>query len=118
MQLNSPGHGAFCAIMIALGVQGVITGQLTAVWEPVPAGVPSHELLAYLCALISLGCGTGLLWRRTRAPAARWLLGFLLLWLLAFRGPPVVQAPTSQQAWSGLGETAVMVAGAWVLYAW
>src|SRR6202012_2275285 len=81
-------------------------------------GVPAREVLAYLCAFISLGSGIGLLWRRTAAVAARALLLYLLVWLLLLRVPPIFRAHTAQDTWSGLGETAVIVAGAWVLYAW
>ena len=86
-------------------------------WEPVPKGVPAREVLAYLCAVVSLASGIGLLWQRTAAPAARVLLAYLLLWLLLLRMPEIFLAPTVDSYWPAC-QTAVMVAGAWVLYAW
>jgi uncharacterized membrane protein len=118
MRIAGLGHAAFAAVMIALGIQGLITGEFTAVWQPVPRGVPAREGLAYLCAFISLASGTGLLWRRTAASAARVLLAYLLLWVLLFRVREILRAPVAILSWDGCAETAVMVAGAWVLYAW
>jgi len=112
------GHAFFAAVMIVLGILGFVKGQFTPVWQPVPKGLPAREVLIYLCASISLAGGLGLLWRRAAATAARVLLAYLLLWMLAFRVRDVVLAPTVQDSWSGWGETAVIVAGAWVLYAW
>ena len=113
----SVGQVLLALTLIALGIQGLMTADFTAVWEPVPKRVPARALLIYLCAVVSLGSGVGLLLRRSAAPAARVLLGWLLLWLLLFRLPVVLRAPATVGSWEGCAETVVIVAGAWALYA-
>jgi uncharacterized membrane protein len=104
--------------MVGLGILGLLTGNFSPVWSPVPKGVPAREVLVYVCALCSLGSGLALFWRRTAAPAVRLLFALLVLWFLFFRIPGLFRLPATQDAWSGAGETAVMVAAAWVLYDW
>jgi uncharacterized membrane protein len=118
MRIASVGHAVFAAILIALGVTGLIKGDFTAIWQPVPKPVPARDVLAYLCAFVSLASGVGLLGRRAAAAAARVLLAYLLLWTLLLRMRAIVLAPTAFGSWDGCAETTVMVAGAWVLYAW
>jgi uncharacterized membrane protein len=117
MRIASTGHAVFAAAMVALGILGLAQGHFAPIWDGVPKSLPAREALAYLCALISLACGIGLLWRRTAAAAARLLFLYLLLWLLAFKVRFIVTGPLVEGSYQTCGETAVMVAGAWVLYA-
>jgi hypothetical protein len=55
--------------MITLGILGLIKGDFA-------KSVPAREVLAYLCAFISLASGIGLLWRRTAVIAARLVLAY------------------------------------------
>ena len=118
MRIVSWGHAVFAATMIALGIMGLIKGDFTSTWSGVPRDLPLRETLMYLSALVSLICGIGLLWWRTAVVASRVLLAYLLFWLLLFRVPHIFSAPTAIDTWWGLGDTAVMVAAAWTLYAW
>lgn len=118
IRIATVGHALFAAAMIWLGAMGLGKGDFVQVWQPVPAWVPAREVLAYLCALISLASGIGLLWQRTAAVASRVIFASLMVWLLVLRLPPFFyQTPVVLVAWT-FGSTAVMVAAAWVLYVW
>lgn len=117
-RISSVGHAVFAVILIGLGVLGLVKGDFDSTWPQVPKTLPGREALAYLSALVYLGCGIGLLWRRTAAIASRLLLGYLLLWLLLASLPGVfLLHPTLLAAWE-FGKVAMMVAAAWVLYVW
>jgi uncharacterized membrane protein len=118
MRIASVGHAVFAATMIALGILGLVRGDFTSVWQSVPKAFPGREVLVYVCALVSLACGVGLLLPRIAAVAARVLVVYLLLWLLLFKGRFVLADPTSAVAYETCGETAVILAAAWALYAW
>jgi uncharacterized membrane protein len=72
----------------------------------------------YLCAFISLISSVGLLLQRAAVVASGVLFIYLLAWLMLFRIPLIFRAPTSTVTWWACGETAVMLASAWVLCAW
>ena len=117
MRIASVGHVVFAVTMIALGIMGLIKGDFTVIWQPVPKGIPAREALAYFCAFVSIACGIGLLWQRTAALAARVLLACFLFWLLVFNLPGLFRGITVDVYWSTC-KIAVMTAGAWVLYTW
>lgn len=115
MRITGAGRAIFAAIMIALGIQGLVKGDFTAVWQLALTGIPGREALIYLCASISLASGIGLLWKGTAALAARVLLASLVLWFLVWRVRALFIATLVDSTWS-CGETMAMMAGAWVLY--
>jgi len=118
MRIASHGHAVFAATMMAVGLLGLINGDFAPVWQPVPKSLPAREVLAYVCAFVSLACGVGLFLPRIAAVAARVLVVYSLLWLLLFKARFVITDPTAAVSYETCAETAVILAGAWVLYAW
>ena len=114
MRIASVGHAVFAVNLIGLGLLGLIKGDYAVVWQPVPKAVPA---LVYVCSLVSLVSGIGLIWQRTAVLAARVLLACLLLWLLLLRLPEIFLAPNVEFWWAAC-KVAVMAAATWVLYAW
>ena len=107
----------FATTMVALGILGLSKGDFIVIWQPVPKSFPGRETLVYVCALISLASGVGLVWQRTAAIAARVLLLWFLLWLLIWRLPAFARGFTVDVYWAAC-QTAVMLSAAWVLYNW
>ena len=117
MRVASVGHAFFAAIMIALGILGLLKGDFTVIWQPVPDGLPARVVLIYLCAIISLASGIGLFLQRAAAPAARVFTAYLLLWLLLLRVAGIFLA-SNVGTWWPAAQVAVMLAAAWVLCVW
>ena len=98
----------FATTMIALGIVGLCKGDFTTIMQPVPKGLPGRETLVYLCNLISVASGIGLLWQRTATIAARLLLLWFLLWLLLLRLPGFFRGFTVDVYWPAC-QTSVML---------
>lgn len=118
MRIASVGHGVFAAALVAVGVTGLIKSEYAAIWDGVPKAFPGRELLPYLCSLVAIGCGLGLLWPRSAPVASRVLLAYLLAWTIAFKVRFIILAPLQEGSYQTTGENAVSVAAAWVLYTW
>jgi uncharacterized membrane protein len=118
MRIAGVGHALFAATLVACGIFGLVRGDFAPIWDVVPKDFPTREGLIYLCAAVSLICGAGLFFQRTAGTTSRVLFAYLLLWMVLFRVPLIVQAPMVEGSYQNWGETAVLVSGAWVLYAW
>lgn len=111
----SPGQMVFAVILVALGILGIVKHDFTPLWNPVSDGLPARSALVYLCAVLTLTSGIGLLWSRTAILAARALLAGQLLWFLLLRVRNVILSPTFGVFWPAF-VTAVLVAAVWTLY--
>jgi uncharacterized membrane protein len=118
MRIASLGHAVFAVMMIAFGLVGFIEGKFAPIWLPVAHATPARELLIYLCAFVALAGGVGLLLKAAAPIAARGLFVYLALWMLLFKVPFITRAPLQEASYQSTGETAVLVAAAWVLATW
>jgi uncharacterized membrane protein len=112
-----PSRAVFAAVLIGFGLIGFIYGSSSEIWERIPTLMPGRPVIIYLCAVVELGTGIGLLVPRGITLACRILVIFLLLWLILLKLPVLIAAPGSMVRWESFGELAAMLAGAWCLFA-
>ncbi len=103
--------------LVAVGVLNLVSGDFARQWQPVATWAPGHAVLARLSGLVVLACGAALLSKRATLLASRVLFGYLLLWIVTVKVPPVLRAPLIEVNWESLGEIAVLTAAGGVLYA-
>src|ERR1043165_2277053 len=115
MKIVRISHAVFALVLIWLGILGLMKGDFAPGVAPVPASLPGRQVLVYLCAVICIACGGGLLLKRTATWAARVLFVWLLLWLLLLRVPWMF-VEFGVGTWWAASSTAVITAAAWALY--
>lgn len=116
MRITSVAHVVFAATLLAMGLVSLATGQFGALWESGPRTGLAHSILVRLTAAVSV-TGLCLVWRRTAVLASGAILSLLVAWLLVIKGLIVVRTPLVPVVYETAGETAVMAAGAWALFA-
>lgn len=106
-----------CAVgLLGLGVLTLVCGDFALVWQPVAAWFPARTALAYLTGALEVAVALGLLFPATVAWAVRILLPGLVLWQL-LKVPDIFAAPAVEGVYLGFGETAILLAGGWTLFA-
>ena len=104
--------------MVALGLRGLAFGDFAGVWQRIPiAHLPAHAAFVYLAALVELATGLGILVPRVAKVSAATMSAFALLWMVLLKFPAIVYAPSMEAVWLGAGEIAVILAGAWAVFA-
>jgi uncharacterized membrane protein len=117
MSTMRPSRAAFAAALTGLGILGLVYGNSSEIWEPIPMSLPGRPVVMYLCSLVTLATGIGLVRRSSAVLASRVLLPFLLLWLVLLKLPALLLAPQIVVGWESFAETAALSAGGWCLFA-
>jgi uncharacterized membrane protein len=102
--------------LLGLGVLGLVYGDFAMVWQPVAAWIPGRTTLAYVVAALECAVALGLLFRATSALAVRVLFPGVILWQL-LKLPVIILGGTHEGAYLSWGETALLLAGGWTLFA-
>jgi uncharacterized membrane protein len=106
----------FALGMMSVGVLTLVLGYQVLLFRPVPpAWIPWLKAIGYASGVLMVGTGAGLVFERSAHVATRILLPFLLAWTLS-RVPVVISDPGREISWFGVGEIAVLAAGAMVLF--
>ncbi len=108
---------AFASGMIALGAMGLVFRDFALIWGPLPGWFPRPAAMAVACALVALAAGIALLFRRSAPAAALAAFVYVALWWGLLKVPPVLRAPLTELTWLDCGMYAMLLAGAWTLFA-
>jgi uncharacterized membrane protein len=108
---------ALCALgLFGLGILALVYGDFALVWQPVAPWFPARTALAYLTGALEVVAALGLLVSATSRWAIRILLPGIVLWQL-LKVPDLLAGPSHEGVYLSYGETAILLAGAWTLFA-
>jgi uncharacterized membrane protein len=113
---QQPGLTVFALGMTGLGALGLVLGDFAMQWQPVAQWFPARTVLAYGAAVLMVVCGIALLFQATVKWAVRVLFAYSIVWAL-LKMPAIVVAWKHEGVWLAFGEIAVLMAGAWTLFA-
>lgn len=117
MDAMTRSDGIFAAGLAGYGLVCLVFGDFGLQWQPVPNGVPGRTALAYLNGVLLVAGGVLLLWPKSALTAARFLAGYLALWVVLLKLPKVLAAPLTVLPWLGFTEILSLAAGALMLAA-
>jgi uncharacterized membrane protein YphA (DoxX/SURF4 family) len=108
----------FATGMMCVGALVLVYGYSVLLFEPPPSAWEGWlRPVGYAVGLIILTTGLGLLFERSARQSIRILLPFLFIWTLT-RVPVIVSDPLREISWFAVGEVAVLLGGALVLFIW
>src|SRR5271165_6945430 len=102
--------------LLGLGLLGLVYGDFALVWQPVAAWIPGRTGLAYCTAALECVTALGLLFHATSRWAVRILFPGVILWQL-LKVPDLFAGPAHEAVYLSFGETAILLAGGWTLFA-
>jgi uncharacterized membrane protein len=112
------GRALLALVMVALGLRGLVFGDFAGTWQRIPvAHLPAHDFFMYATAVVELATGIGILVPRIAKVSAAVMTIFALLWMVLLKFPAIFYAPGMEAVWLGAGEIAVILAGAWMVFA-
>lgn len=117
MNANALNRASFSAAMIMLGAMGLLFRDFGLIWGTPTGAVPGLTILAQVAGILAILIGIGLRFPQTRAAAAGTLFGYAALWWLLLKVPPIFTDPGAEVSWLDCGMFAMLVIGAWTLYA-
>jgi uncharacterized membrane protein len=113
---QQPALALFGIGLIGMGLLALVYGDFALGWQPVAPWFPARTILAYGSGVLMVGCGIGLFFRASTPWALRIVLPYLIVWQM-LKFPALVVAPNIEGVYLGFGELAVLLAGAWTLFA-
>lgn len=102
--------------LLGLGILGLVYGDFALVWQPVAAWIPGRTALAYLTGALECAVAIGLVFHATSRWAVHILFPGVILWQL-LKVPEVLLGPSHETVYLSFGETAILLAGGWALFA-
>ncbi len=102
--------------LLGLGILTLAYGDFALVWQPVASWIPGRAALAYLTGALECLTALGFCFRSTSKHAVRILLPGVVLWQL-LKVPQLLIGPSHEAVYLSFGETAILLAGGWTLFA-